>query len=207
MASPHVAGAAALYIAANGRASDATGVAAIRQALIDSGQPQSEWRGGASTDDPDGNPEPLVYVANFAAPAPVTDVAVTDVSAPSSVVQGETVDVSVTVKNVGNQAVESFDVTLTDDTEMATIGTQPVGGLAAGASATLTFKWATTESTTTGSHTLKASQLCRRQRHERCDVGHDRGDRDGLDDARGGPRRLEHQPGRELDRDRHDHDP
>ncbi len=66
MASPHVAGAVALYIAdpANGRANDAAGVYAIRQALIDAAQPQSAWRGGAPTNDPDGNAEGLVYVAD-----------------------------------------------------------------------------------------------------------------------------------------------
>ena len=61
MAAPHVVGAVALYIAENGRANDAEEVAEIRQALIDAAQPQSQWRGGAATNDPDGNPEGLVY--------------------------------------------------------------------------------------------------------------------------------------------------
>lgn len=59
MASPHVAGIAALHIAAN--ALDPTSdsdVYAIRQAVIDGGQPQSDW-GPADTKDPDGNPEVL----------------------------------------------------------------------------------------------------------------------------------------------------
>src|SRR5438128_4796521 len=67
MASPHVAGAAALYIAAHSRAANAAGVYAIRQALINSAQPQSAW-GSANTQDPDGNREGLVYVANIALP-------------------------------------------------------------------------------------------------------------------------------------------
>jgi len=62
MASPHVAGAVALYVAANGRAHDAPGVAGIRQALIDGAQPQTAW-GPADTRDPDGNREGLVTVA------------------------------------------------------------------------------------------------------------------------------------------------
>jgi subtilisin family serine protease len=67
MASPHAAGAAALYIAAHSRATNAAGVYAIRQALINSAQPQSAWA-SANTQDPDVNHEGLVYVANFAPP-------------------------------------------------------------------------------------------------------------------------------------------
>ena len=65
MASPHVAGAAALEAATNGRATDAAGVAAIRQALIDAAEAQSDWRSDTlDTDsDPDANPEPLANVA------------------------------------------------------------------------------------------------------------------------------------------------
>src|SRR5207244_3441155 len=82
------------------------------------------------------------------------DIAVTAVSAPANVTQGASVNVGVTVKNVGNQNVGvSFDVTLQDVTDAATIGTQTVPGLAAGASATLTFAWNTTGSSL-GSHTL-----------------------------------------------------
>jgi subtilisin family serine protease len=62
MSSPHVVGAAALYIAANGRANNAAQVAAIRQALIDAATPQAAWRSGG-TNDPDSNPEPLLNVA------------------------------------------------------------------------------------------------------------------------------------------------
>lgn len=58
MAAPHVAGLAALYISAHGKPTDAAGVYAIRQALIDSAQPQSEW-GSSNTFDRDGNKEPL----------------------------------------------------------------------------------------------------------------------------------------------------
>src|SRR6185295_1413026 len=65
MASPHAAGAAALYIAAHSRATNAAGVYAIRQALINSAQPQTAWA-SANTLDPDGNREGLVYVANIA---------------------------------------------------------------------------------------------------------------------------------------------
>jgi len=64
MATPHVAGAVALYVAQNGAANDANGVAAIRQAITTPGGgycvAQSDPRGFVG--DLDGFPEPLVYV-------------------------------------------------------------------------------------------------------------------------------------------------
>ena len=62
MAAPHVAGSVALYIAQHGRASDAAGVYAMRQALIDAGQPQYVWQGG-NTADPEYNHEFMVFNA------------------------------------------------------------------------------------------------------------------------------------------------
>jgi subtilisin family serine protease len=67
MAAPHAAGAVALYIAAHARATNAAGVYAIRQALINSAKAQSAW-GSANTQDPDGNHEGLLYVGNIAPP-------------------------------------------------------------------------------------------------------------------------------------------
>jgi hypothetical protein len=43
VAAAHVTGLVALYIAANGRAHDAAGVYAIRQAIVDNSLPQSQW--------------------------------------------------------------------------------------------------------------------------------------------------------------------
>ena len=63
MASPHVAGSAALEAATNGRATNAAGVAAIRQALIDAAEAQTAW-GPANTNDPDANSEGLANVAS-----------------------------------------------------------------------------------------------------------------------------------------------
>ena len=90
--------------------------------------------------------------------AAVTDIAITEVSAPSPVVQGAVVDVSVTVKNLGNQDVTSdINVTLTDETDVFTIGTQTIGGgLPAGASSTRSFSW-DTSSATLGDHSLTAT--------------------------------------------------
>jgi CARDB protein len=91
-------------------------------------------------------------------PTPLTDIAITHVSAPVAVTQGATVIVAVTVRNVGNQDVSAgFVVTLEDTTENALIGTQGVSGLPAGASATLTFAW-NTAGRAIGSHTLIARQ-------------------------------------------------
>lgn len=56
-ASPHAAGLAALYVAVNGRATNAAGVYAIRQALIDSGAAQDSAKGLALLNDPDANRE------------------------------------------------------------------------------------------------------------------------------------------------------
>jgi len=78
-AAPHVAGLVALYIAANGRATNEYGVYKIRQAIIDAGLPQSQWRPKGnpfdaitnSTGDPDTNPEPLAIASENWVPRPV----------------------------------------------------------------------------------------------------------------------------------------
>ena len=95
---------------------------------------------------------------NSPPPAPLTDVAVTSVSAPSSINQGATASIVVTVKNVGNQSVGSFNVGLQDVTDNVAVGTpQPVTGLFPGASVSQTFSWNTTSSSI-GAHTLTATQ-------------------------------------------------
>lgn len=69
MAAPHVTGLVALYIAANGRATNAAGVFKIRQAIIDAGLPQSQWN-ATNTLDPDSNPEPLAVASMNWIPTP-----------------------------------------------------------------------------------------------------------------------------------------
>src|SRR5436309_3476634 len=71
MASPHVAGAVALYISQYGRAHDAAGVYAIRQALIDAAQPQNAW-GVTATNDRDNNHEGLLNVEKIGSAYPPT---------------------------------------------------------------------------------------------------------------------------------------
>ncbi|MGO9204397.1 MAG: S8 family serine peptidase [Limisphaerales bacterium] len=79
MACAHASGLVALYIAANGRAHSLEDVYAIRQALINSGQPQSAWNPGWNhyggdcycVGDIDGNPEPLAFPSEAWVPTPV----------------------------------------------------------------------------------------------------------------------------------------
>ena len=70
MAAAHVSGLVALYIAANGRATNAAGVYKIRQALIDNALPQTQWRSYPNTGDPDTNHEPMAVASeNWVPPA------------------------------------------------------------------------------------------------------------------------------------------
>jgi hypothetical protein len=101
------------------------------------------------TDDPNANPVALLFAGSSsvtignridlvlnrfgvtidgsspAPPGPLTDVAITAVSGPSSVVVNSTATVTVTVKNFGNQDVSSFDVVVTDTTDNVTWGRKP----------------------------------------------------------------------------------
>jgi subtilisin len=70
VAAPHVTGLVALYVAANGRATNAAGVFAIRQAIINGSLPQSQWRTN-NTHDPDSHPEPLAMASETWVPQPV----------------------------------------------------------------------------------------------------------------------------------------
>jgi len=90
--------------------------------------------------------------------ATINDVAITAISAPSSVVQDNTIDVDVTVENIGNQnADSSINVFLIDDTDGVEIDTQTIsGGLAAGDSIVVSFSWDTTNATVGIDHTLTA---------------------------------------------------
>ncbi len=64
MASPHAAGLAARYIAVNGRAVNASGVHAIRQALISGGVAQNSPYGLYTLNDPDPYQEKIGWVAS-----------------------------------------------------------------------------------------------------------------------------------------------
>ena len=94
------------------------------------------------------------------APVSVTDIGLTDISAPESVTQGDPVNVEVTIRNVGNEDVtDDIEVTLTDEADGGLIGTQTIaGGLRPGNSTTLTYNW-DTSGESIGDHTLTATHL------------------------------------------------
>ena len=80
-ATAHVSGLVALYIAANGRATNAESVYRIRQAIVDSALPQSQWQPNPlipsgcpddpGTRDPDCNREPLAIPSESWIPHPL----------------------------------------------------------------------------------------------------------------------------------------
>ncbi len=102
MASPHGAGLVALYIAEHGRASDAAGVYAIRQALIDQGAAQAGSWGLSAASDPDGHLDPLGMAAPL---VDFQDVGFVSFEAPAVVVQGETIHTRIRLSNRGTLAV------------------------------------------------------------------------------------------------------
>lgn len=72
MSTAYVSGLVALYIAVNGRPHDAAGVFRLRQALIDTAQPQSAWKpanGGTNTYAPPGANEGLAWPSTNWIPA------------------------------------------------------------------------------------------------------------------------------------------
>ncbi|UCD80046.1 MAG: S8 family serine peptidase [Desulfobacterales bacterium] len=153
MASPHAAGLAALYIAQNGRPADANGVYAVRQALIDAGIDQDVAEGLAVSSDPDKNPERLGYAGSA---EPITDLSLAAIEAPDTVMVGETVNITVTVKNVGiYDVVSTFEVSLAIE-DVVTFIPQPINGLPAGQSVDLTFEW-NTAGVQAGLYTLTAA--------------------------------------------------
>jgi len=97
-----------------------------------------------------------VAVTDPAGPAPVTDIAVTSVNANSPLMQGSTAGVNVTLRNLGNQPVGVFTVTLVDETDGVTIGTKSVASLAVGATTTVSINW-NTSGASIGNHTLTGS--------------------------------------------------
>jgi subtilisin family serine protease len=146
MASPHVAGTAALVIAAGVADNDD-----VRQRLIDTaddlgvvGQDTLYGFGLVNAYEAAGDNTP---------PEPTHDVAVASIDAPSTVGIGDTVAVHVTVANEGT-VTEIFTLTLTDVADTVTIIGEETVSLAAAASTTITFYWNTTGSSL-GNHTLE----------------------------------------------------
>lgn len=144
MATPHVTGAAALYLLQNPGASPEQ----VRSALLAAGEP-GPW---------DAYGQPLVRVSggggndsgNGTAPA-IRDIAVTGLSAPSSATLGSSVTIRVTVRNQGTTS-ESVTVTVTAND--SPVGTPQTVTLAAGSSTTLSFGW---QPAAAGTYTILAS--------------------------------------------------
>jgi hypothetical protein len=95
--------------------------------------------------------------ATIAVNQPTLDVAVTLLSAPTSVPKGGSATIGVNVQNVGGANVgTSFNVVLTDSTAGVTIGSQAVTSLPQGSSALKSFTWSTANAAL-GNHVLVAT--------------------------------------------------
>lgn len=148
MATPHVTGAAALYLAQNPGASPAQ----VRSFLTSVGEAGAwdsfgqqlvrvDWSGGGSSDSGSGG-----------GTTPNTrDVAITGLSAPSTVTLGSSVTIQVTVRNKGTTS-ETVTVTLSANDNM--VETPRNLSLAAGASSTVSFRW---QPASAGTYTLQAT--------------------------------------------------
>jgi serine protease len=152
MASPHVAGVAALLIANGNADTDGDGVsspdevrAALQGTATDLGAPGWDQIYGWGLLDA---PAALAYAAE-----PVHDVAVIALDAPLDAFEGDLVSVSVTVANQGSDP-ETTTVSLTDTTDGELIDSQVVS-LNAGNSTVLSFGWDTTGASISA-HTLEA---------------------------------------------------
>ncbi len=145
MATPHVAGVAALVIA-----SGVTGPDNVRQVL----QSTAKDLGAPGRDNTYGWGRVDAAAALGYTAEPVHNIAVTNISAPATAVSGDTVTVDVTVTNPGD-FYETFTLTLTDVTDGVEVGSRSVS-LTPGASSTETFYWDTAD-VSPGDHILKAS--------------------------------------------------
>lgn len=169
MACPHVAGAAALVWACSELALGEA--VAVRTRLCETAEKFSYLEASAAGFG-------LVDAQRAATPAPVTDLAITAVAVVTSVVQGDSVDVTVTIENLGNQDVDGdLHVSLACDAAAAwdgddhlVIGRQVIpGGLDAGVSVTLAYTWDTQDFandsyTLTGSHDLLDDDMANNSR-------------------------------------------
>lgn len=94
-----------------------------------------------------------VTIDDGGAVTPVVDLEVTGIDVPSNVMAEEPTTVTVTVRNLGTEAVLSASVTLQDLTEEVQVGTADVMNLPSGQSTSISFSWTPT---TVGPHTLQA---------------------------------------------------
>ncbi|MEX0721767.1 MAG: CARDB domain-containing protein [Balneolaceae bacterium] len=89
--------------------------------------------------------------------AGVTDIAINEVEAPGFISEESTADISVSIVNVGSNAVsDSISITLTNEDTEEVISTQKINGLAVNDTTILTFSW-NTEGVPEGEYTISAS--------------------------------------------------
>lgn len=145
MATPHVSGAVALYAAAFPTAT----AAQIRTAILGAAKPTSSLAGVTVTGGR------LSLEGLFGAPpGPITDVAVTSISAPTTLKPGRTTTVSIVVTNEGNQPA-TFTVSLS--ATGGTVGASRTITLAAGAAQTVGITWSAPSTRSTYTLTGSAS--------------------------------------------------
>lgn len=147
MASPHVAGVAALVIASDPSLTNEE----VRQRMDDTATDLGV--SGRDTKYGYGLVNAALAAPNTTPPTPVHDVAVTGLTAPAQVGTGTLAQIDASVANEGAYA-ETFNVALTDTTAGTQIGSQQVT-LDPGASQVLNFTW-DTSSAGIGTHTLEA---------------------------------------------------
>jgi subtilisin len=152
MATPHVTGAAALYLRQNPGASPDQ----VRSYLLANGEAGTwdsygqplvrvNWSGGSGNESGDnsGNDGSTTAPTN-------RDVAVTGLEVPTSLATGSSATIRVTVRNEGTT---SESVTVTLNANGAAIGSPRSVSLAAGSSTTVSFSW---QPTAAGTYTLEA---------------------------------------------------
>jgi serine protease len=144
MACPHVAAVAALLIS-----DGITGPNTVRAALESTAKDKGDtgWDEEYGWGIVDAN-----AALNYSA-TPIHDIAISGMSVPTPITEGDPVDVTVTVTNQGD-FTETPTVTLEDLTDVKTIGTQTIT-LSIGEIKEITFNWDTTGASL-GDHTLKA---------------------------------------------------
>ena len=147
MASPHVAGTAALVMVAYPGWTNVEVRSQLRSTADDLGEGGPDTKYGYGLVDADG------AAPNTTPSEPTHDVAITSISVPSAVGRGDVVQVGVTVANEGTYE-ETTTIGLIDTTDDIAIGSQTLT-LTAGTASTLTFSW-NTASSSLGTHVLKA---------------------------------------------------
>ncbi|MEO8096355.1 MAG: S8 family serine peptidase [Acidobacteriota bacterium] len=145
MAAPHVAGVAALVIACG-----VTGPSNVRQRM----QTTAQDLGPPGRDDKFGYGlvRADLAITNCTGAAPVTDLGVSSVTAPASVVTNVLIKVNAVVTNLGNQPTSATTISLRDDGVY--VVTNDVPALPPGQAVTVPLNWS---SPILGSHTLLAT--------------------------------------------------